>query len=38
MKRRPLKSKMSKRVFKRYTGVHPANNIDPRKMRGGIRW
>lgn len=37
MKRRPMSKKLSKKVFKKNTGIHMANTLNPRKMRGGIR-
>lgn len=37
MKRRPMNKKQSKRVFKKNTGVHTVNSLNPRRMRGGIR-
>jgi hypothetical protein len=37
MKRKPMKSSTSKRVFKKNTGIHSKNHINPRAMRGGIR-
>lgn len=37
MKRRPMGRKQSKRHFKKNTGVHKANILNPRRFRGGIR-
>lgn len=37
MKRRPLKKSVSKRIFKKNTGVHAMNSMKPQMMRGGIR-
>lgn len=37
MKRKPMSKSKSKRSFKKNTGVHPVNNANPRRMRGGIR-
>nr|QJB20855.1 MAG: hypothetical protein [Microvirus sp.] len=38
MKRKPMSKKHSRTTFKRSSGHHPANNLNPRRMRGGIRW
>jgi len=37
MKRRRLSKGKSHKMFKKATGVHTGNNLNPRKMRGGIR-
>lgn len=37
MKRRPMSRKSSKRNFKKNTGVHAMNHMNPRTQRGGIR-
>lgn len=37
MKRRKMSSKASHRTFKKNTGVHTVNHLNPRKFRGGIR-
>lgn len=37
MKRRPLSKQQSQKSFKRNTGVHVKNSLNPRAMRGGIR-
>jgi len=37
MKRKPMSRKSSKKVFKKNTGVHKVNKLNPRKFRGGIR-
>lgn len=37
MKRKPMSRKQSKKVFRKNTGVHKINHLNPRKMRGGIR-
>lgn len=37
MKRRPMSRGKSRKVFKKNTGVHKVNSLNPRKMRGGIR-
>lgn len=37
MKRRPMSRQNSRRVFKKNTGVHKVNHLNPRKFRGGIR-
>lgn len=36
MKRKPM-GKSSRRDFRRKSGIHPKNHLNPRKMRGGIR-
>lgn len=38
MKRKPLSKKHSQRTFRRSSGVHAANNLNKRRMRGGLRW
>lgn len=37
MKRKPLSKRASKKSFRKASGVHKLNFINPRKMRGGIR-
>lgn len=37
MQRRPMSRNKSRKVFKKNTGVHKMNSLNPRKMRGGIR-
>lgn len=37
MKRKPLKKHVSKKIFKKATGVQKMNHLNPRSMRGGIR-
>lgn len=37
MKRKPMSKSSSKRVFKKNTGIHKVNALNPRKFRGGIR-
>lgn len=37
MKRKSMSRGHSRRVFKKNTGVHKANSLNPRKFRGGIR-
>ena len=37
MKRRKMSKNSSRKVFKKNTGVHSMNNINPRALRGGIR-
>lgn len=37
MKRKPLSKAQSRKTFRKATGVHKANRINPRKFRGGIR-
>lgn len=37
MRRKPMSKSHSKKVFKKNTGVHKVNKLNPRKMRGGIR-
>lgn len=37
MKRRSMSNRHSKRSFKKATGVHKVNSLNPRRMRGGIR-
>lgn len=37
MKRRALSRSKSQKVFKKNTGIHKLNGINPRRMRGGIR-
>jgi len=37
MKRRPMSKAASRKVFRKNTGIHSANKLNPRKMRGGIR-
>jgi len=37
MKRKPMSKGHSKKSFKKATGVHTVNSLNPRKMRGGIR-
>lgn len=37
MKRRKMSNQESKRSFKKNTGVHKMNTMNPRNFRGGIR-
>lgn len=37
MKRQALSKYKSRRTFKKNTGIHKVNHINPRNMRGGIR-
>lgn len=37
MKRRSMSKRSSRRSFKKNTGVHSVNHVNPRNMRGGIR-
>lgn len=37
MKRKPLSRKASQRSFRRASGIHGINKLNPRRMRGGIR-
>lgn len=37
MKRKPMSRSKSRKVFKKNTGIHKINSLNPRKMRGGIR-
>lgn len=37
MKRRSMSRNHSRKTFKKATGVHSVNNLNPRKFRGGIR-
>lgn len=37
MKRKPMTKGRSRKVFKKNTGVHGVNRLNPRKFRGGIR-
>lgn len=37
MKRRPMNKNHSRKVFRKNTGVHKVNSLNPRKFRGGIR-
>lgn len=37
MRRKPLSKAISKKSFKKASGIHPKNRINPRRMRGGIR-
>jgi len=37
MKKRPMSKGESRRSFKKNTGVHKMNTLNPRIMRGGIR-
>lgn len=37
MKRSAMSRASSKRVFKKNTGVHKMNTLNPRRFRGGIR-
>jgi len=37
MKRKSLSNKHSRKQFKRAAYVHPKNNLNPRRFRGGIR-
>lgn len=38
MRRRSLSKSHSKRMFRRSSGVHKANDLNKRRMRGGMRW
>lgn len=37
MKRKALSKSVSKKVFKKNTGVQKLNHVNPKNMRGGIR-
>jgi len=37
MKRRIMSKRASKRTFKKASGTHKLNTLNPRRMRGGIR-
>ncbi|QXP08277.1 MAG: hypothetical protein [Arizlama microvirus] len=37
MKRRKMSKNVSRKVFKKNTGIHKVNSLNPRKFRGGIR-
>lgn len=37
MRMKSLSRKVSKKHFKKNTGIHKMNKLNPRKMRGGIR-
>nr|QJB19498.1 MAG: hypothetical protein [Microvirus sp.]QJB19702.1 MAG: hypothetical protein [Microvirus sp.] len=37
MKHRPMSRGKSRRVFKKNTGIHKVNHMNPRGFRGGIR-
>lgn len=37
MKRRAMSKDNSRKVFKKNTGVHTVNTLNPKKFRGGIR-
>lgn len=37
MKRRPMSRHQSRKSFKKATGVHKVNHLNPRRFRGGIR-
>lgn len=37
MKRRPMGRRHSRKSFRKNTGVHRVNTLNPRKFRGGIR-
>lgn len=37
MKRRPMSKANSRKTFRKNTGVHVKNSLNPRAMRGGIR-
>lgn len=37
MRRKPMNRQASERSFKKNTGVHSVNSVNPRRMRGGIR-
>lgn len=37
MKRRQMSYSGSKKHFKKNTGIHKVNSLNPRKFRGGIR-
>lgn len=37
MKRKAMSNKHSRKDFKKKTGIHSVNKLNPRKFRGGIR-
>lgn len=37
MKRRIMSKGASRKVFRKNTGIHSVNKLNPRKFRGGIR-
>lgn len=37
MRRKQMNRSSSKRIYKKNTGIHAYNNINPRTFRGGIR-
>lgn len=37
MKRKPMSRNQSRKTFRRGTGIQKMNNLNPRRMRGGIR-
>lgn len=37
MRRRSLSQRVSRKDFRRHSGTHKKNLVNPRKMRGGIR-
>lgn len=37
MKRKPLSRRTSKKIYKKNLGVQAMNDLNPRRMRGGIR-
>lgn len=37
MKRKPMSRQGSRKSFRKNTGVHKVNHLNPRKFRGGIR-
>lgn len=37
MRRKPLPKQVSKKIFKKNTGVQKMNTMNPRSFRGGIR-
>lgn len=37
MKRKPMSKSGSKNYFKKTSGTHGVNNLNPRRFRGGIR-
>nr|QJB19889.1 MAG: hypothetical protein [Microvirus sp.] len=37
MRRRPMSKSSSRKTFRKATGVHTVNRMNPRKFRGGIR-
>lgn len=37
MRRKPLSKSHSRKSFRKNTGIHGVNKLNPRKFRGGIR-